>query len=174
MADPGHDLLGDYVSWLADGPYAWLAALGVAGLAASAALGALHLRRDLQPGPVRDAAAAFLGCATVLAAGTLLLPSRGLDEPWWRTVVHVALAFGAYAGILGAAVLLALRGPPGLRLRPWCVLLLAAFGALSLAAAAAKLTRWDVDLRGVTQLGLVAAAAAWLAAAGSGRRRTQS
>ena len=166
--DPGHDPLSDYVSWLSAGPYWWLAALGVAGLGLSAAAEGVHASRILS-GPPRQATAAFLFCTAALAAANLALPSRGVGEPLWRTAAHVGLATGAYASIVGAALLLAwcqrrnkLLGPAT---APWTVALLVGLTALGLASAHARLVGTGPDLRGLGQLILMALAAGWMAVA---------
>jgi hypothetical protein len=173
--DPSHDPWADYVSWLSDGPYWWLAAAGVLGLGGTAALVARHLHTAMR-GSARAACTTFLLCTAALAVAAVALPSRGINEPLWRTAAHVGNAVGAYAGVLGAAALVAhaqrkgrLTGPSTL---PWAVGAAAALGLLGAASGAVRVLGWTADLRGAAQLLLVCAAAAWMAAAGRVRPPT--
>lgn len=166
--DPTHDPFRHYVSWLSDGPFWWLGALGICAFAAACVLVAMHLRRVLPTRWSRQAAATLLACAAVMALSTLVLPSRGLHEPEWRTAVHVGLAVGGYAGVAGAALLVAwlhrLGRVAGPRLGAWAGVVLVALALVGLASAVVRLGDGP-DLRGLAQLGLLTAAAAWLAAA---------
>lgn len=166
--DPTHDPLRHYVSWLSDGPFWWLGALGICAFATACVLVALRLWRVLPTRWSRQAAATLLACAAVMALTTLVLPSRGLHEPEWRTAVHVGLAVGGYAGVAGAALLLAwlhrLGRIVGPHLGAWAVVLLAALALVGLASAVVRLGDGP-DLRGLAQLGLLSAAVAWLVAA---------
>lgn len=168
VLDPTHDPLGHYVSWLSKGRYWGLAAVGIASLAVACVLTALRLHRVLPSWRSRQAAATFLACAAVLALSTLVLPSRGHGEPAWRTVAHVALAVGGYAGVVGAALVVgllhALNRVGGPHMTGWAVALLVALAMVGLASVAAQY-EGGLQVRGLAQLGLLTAAVGWLLAA---------
>ena len=157
------------MSWLAHGPFGWLAMAATLGLALAAAIAARHFQRVLPAGPPRDAAVALLACAVALGVAMLLLPSRGVGEPVWRTALHLGLAVGTYAAILGAAVIAAwVQGRHGLagpRMAAWAAVVAVGLSLLGVAAGVARLTPSGMELRGVAQLGLIGAGALWLAAA---------
>lgn len=166
--DPGHDPLAHYLSWLIAGPWGHLATAGIVGLVVATALVALRLRRRLAPGLFRDGIVTALGSAAVLGLATLVLPSRGVDEPLWRTLVHLGLAVASYAGLAVAALgmaFLARKGEAPRVMIAWAAAFLGALLLLGIAAAVVRLSPWSVELRGGAQLLAALAAAGWLAEA---------
>lgn len=165
--DPGHDWATDYVSWLSAGRLWPLAAAGVAGLVAATLGAAVHLHGILPPSTARRAIVAFLSCSVALGAAILALPSKGTNEPLWRTAAHVGLAVGAYSGMVGAAATVAWRQHRGEAQGPpmwfWGATLAGALAVLGLAATAVRLAD-AADMRGLAQLVAVGCAAAWISA----------
>lgn len=164
LMDPGHDVRADYMSWLSDGPYAWLAPGGLTLLAGATALVARHVTVALPPSAARQGVATALWCAAGLVLATMVVSSRGYDEPLLRQAVHVSFCVGALVALAGAAALFTRIPCPVQRTgRFWTrlfFLLAPVWWASSLLGRAG-----GPDYRGAMQFVMLACAMAWLVTA---------